>query len=159
MSTALSSSRRLTAGLALAAAVALGTAACSSDDPTSDAGPGPTAVSTTTTAVATTAAPTTAAPPAAPTGVADPAAAATRLYDAWVAGDRTAALAIADPAAVDAIWAATPGPYELYRGCDTGEFDTGGCLFRDRSTNNTIQVDVERRDTGWVVAGTFFSAG
>ena len=74
-----------------------------------------------------------------------------------MADDRAAALTIADPAAVDAIFAATPGPYKLYRGCDTGEFDTGGCLFRDRSTNNTIQIDVEKRATGWVVAGTFFS--
>ena len=118
------------------------------------------ASSTTTTSLATTT--TTAAPPttaAEPSGLPDPAAAATKLYDAWVAGDRATAATIADPAAVEAIFAAAPGPYQLYRGCDTGEFDTGGCLFRDRSTNNTIQVDVERRASGWVVSGTFFSPG
>ncbi len=114
---------------------------------------------TTTTAPPTS---TTTAPPttvAEPTGLAEPAAAATKLYDAWVAGDRATAATIADPAAVEGIFAAAPGPYQLYRGCDTGEFDTGGCLFRDRSTNNTIQVDVERRTSGWVVSGTFFSPG
>ncbi len=55
------------------------------------------------------------------------------------------------------MWSAVPGPYELYRGCDTGEFDTGGCLFRDRSTNHTIQMNLERRDDNWVVTGAFFS--
>lgn len=146
---------RLLASLALVAGLGLAAAACGSDGgAASDGGTEIGSPATAERGSTTTVAP---AEPTEPTGLPDAAAAATELYDAWVADDRAAALTIADPAAVDAIFAATPGPYKLYRGCDTGEFDTGGCLFRDRSTNNTIQIDVEKRATGWVVARTFFS--
>lgn len=171
MSIASRPARRL-ASLALVMALPVGAIACGSNsdgEPESgtDIGDAVTldASSTTTTAppttVRTAAPPTTAAPTtvAEPVGVPEAAAAATKLYDAWVAGDRATAATIADPAAVEGIFAAVPGPYELYRDCDTGEFDTGGCLFRDRSTNNTIQVDLEKRESGWVVSGTFFSPG
>ena len=146
---------RLLASLALVAGLGLAAAACGSDGgAASDGGTEIGSPATAERGSTTTVAP---AEPTEPTGLPDAAAAATELYDAWVADDRAAALTLADPAAVDAIFAATPGPYKLYRGCDTGEFDTGGCLFRDRSTNNTIQIDVEKRATGWVVARTFFS--
>ena len=79
------------------------------------------------------------------------------IYNAWVANDKVAAARVAEPAAIAAIWAAAPGPYELYRGCDTGEFDTGGCMFRDRSTNHTIQIDLTKRNGMWVVTGAFYS--
>lgn len=95
------------------------------------------------------------APAGAPTGE----DAALTLYDAWTKDDRVGAATVAEPAAIDVMWTATPGPYELYRGCDDGEFDTGGCLFRDRSTNNTIQINLEKRDDMWIVVGTFFSEG
>ena len=155
--------------LIMTLAVLVGAIACTASD-AGGASDGPTEIGSPATATAPTTSPAgtsaaTTAPaasstaPAGPTGVADAATAATKLYDAWVAGDRQAAATIAEPTAVDAIFSATPGLYELYRGCDTGEFDTGGCLFRDRSTNNTIQIDVERRDTGWVVSGAFFSPG
>lgn len=108
-------------------------------------------------APATTEPATTTAPP--PTGAPTGEGAARTLYDAWTNDDRAAASTVAEPAAIDAIWTATPGPYELYRGCDDGEFDTGGCLFRDRSTNNTIQINLEKRNGQWVVVGTFFSEG
>lgn len=160
------------ARLALAASVGLGLGACSSDAK-SAGGDGGTEIgspatettsSTSTTAPpATTVAPTTTIAPAptvpGPVGAATPEAAADTLYRAFVAGDRAAAVAVADPAAVEAVFTASPGPYEPYRGCDTGEFDTSGCLYRDRSTNNTIQFDMERRDQVWVVTGAFFSPG
>lgn len=162
---------RTLAHLALAASVGLGLGACTDDDG-SAGGDGDTeigspatettsitsttAAPTTTTTPTTTAAPTTAPDPA---GAATPEAAADSLYQAFVAGDRTAATEVAEPAAVDTVFAATPGPYQPYRGCDTGEFDTSGCLYRDRSTNNTIQFDMERRDQVWVVTGAFFSPG
>lgn len=156
----------------LAGSLALGAVACSSSDSaggttdgtteigepaTADAGDTSTAASSPSSDPAPTTAPTTTV--VEPVGVPEPATAAQKLYDAWVAGDREAAATIADPPAIDAVFAATPGPYELYRGCDSGEFDTGGCLFRDRTTNNTIQIDLEKRDSGWVVAGAFFSPG
>ncbi len=160
--------------LAVATIVGLGLGACSGDSGSagSDGGtkigsPANEERTTTTTAPATTIAATTAAPttvaPAttvpAPAGTPTPEAAADTLYQAFVAGDRTAAATVAEPAAVDAVFTASPGPYEPYRGCDTGEFDTSGCLYRDRSTNNTIQFDMERRDQVWVVSGAFFSPG
>lgn len=152
-------SRRLVlVGLSLALPASV--AACSGSSG-SDGGPtslGPAvSVESSTTAPAPTVAPSTTL--AAPVGTATGAEAAQALYDAWGRNDRAAASTVADVAAIDAMWASTPGPYQLYRGCDTGEFDTGGCLFRDRSTNNTIQVDLARRDGKWVVTGAMFSAG
>lgn len=146
---------------ALAVGLVVGGAACSSDGesgsgdaslvpPESIIAPENTTSTTDPDATTTTLAP--------PVGSPDGASAALSLYNAWVANDRNAAATVAEPAAIDAIWAAVPGPYELYRGCDTGEFGTGGCLFRDRSTNHTIQIDLEKRDTGWVVTNAFYSA-
>ncbi len=151
--------------LVVAVCLAVGLAACGSSDSTgTDSGPIDSSAPATSAATIaptpeTTELPPTTAAPVEPTGVPEGETAARRLYDAWVAGDRATAATIAEPAAVEAIFQATPGPYELYRGCDSGEFDTGGCLFRDRSTNNTIQIDLEKRDTGWIVSGAFFSTG
>lgn len=96
---------------------------------------------------------------AAPTGAPDPATAATTLYDASVVDDRATAATVAEPDAIDAVFAAEPGPYALYSACDSGEFDISGCLFRDRTTNNTIQFDMERRGDAWVVVNAFASTG
>lgn len=144
----------------LCAVLSVGVVACSGSS--DDAAPASTSTSTapasTSSTTTTTAAPTPTTLPA-PVGRPEAKDAALVLYDAWTKNDRLYAAQVADVAAIDAIFAAAPGPYELYKGCDTGEFDTGGCLFRDRSTNNTIQVDVERRNGNWVVAGAFFSPG
>lgn len=96
---------------------------------------------------------------AGPEGAGEPAAAATELYDAFVADDRSAAAEVAEAEAVDNVFEATPGPYALYSDCDSGEFDVSGCLFRDRTTNNTIQFEMERRGETWVVINAFFSPG
>ncbi len=143
---------------ALVAALAITTGACTKSDnepkhPTK-LGPAVTVTSTSPTTAPRSTTPTTAV---APVGVPDGETAARRLYDAWVANDRAAAAKIADAAAIDAVFSAPKGTYELYRGCDTGEFGTGGCLFRNRANNNTIQIDLEKRATGWVVSGAFFS--
>lgn len=154
------------AAVLLAASLAVGAVACSSDGEDEPSGPtvAPSIIDTQTTTRSPddtidtddpTATTTTTAVP--PVGAPEGPQAAMALYDAWVADDRVAAALVAEPEAIDAIWAAVPGPYELYRGCDTGEFDTGGCLFRDRSTNHTIQIDLTRRDGMWVVTGAFFS--
>ncbi len=149
----------------LLVAVALGLLAtgCGDDEPS---GGGPSeigdavtidreATTTTATSATTEATPTTAP---APTGAPSPEAASEALYQAFVAGDRAAAAVVAEPPAIEAVFAATPGSYGAYRGCDTGEFDTSGCLYRDRATDHTIQFDLERRDAAWVVTGAFFSA-
>lgn len=105
-------------------------------------------------ATSTTAAPTTASPPP-PAGAATPELAAQRLYDTWKAGDRDGASGVAEPTAVDGIWSAAPGDYRIYSGCDTGEFNDSGCLFRGDA--GTIQVTMERRGDAWVVIEAFFA--
>ena len=156
---------RYLATVAMAVTLGLATMACTKNTTGSESatklGEPVTAVSntsTTTSAVSTTTTTATTTTLPGPVGVPEGEAAAHRLYDAWVANDRAAAATIADPAAIDAVFAAPKGTYELYRGCDTGEFGTGGCLFRNRANNNTIQIDLEKRDSGWVVSGAFFSA-
>lgn len=146
--------------LLIALVLALLGSACGSDD---ESGPTETTATEITTTVPETpadtepsGATTTEAAPE-PVGAATPADAAMALYDAWVNEDRPAAALVADPDAVETMWTAEKGPYELYRHCDDGEFDTSGCLFRDRTTNHTIQINLERRDGAWVVSGTFYS--
>ncbi len=119
--------------------------------------PSSTSSSTPPATATSTAAATTTLP--APVGAATPAVATAALYQAFQRGDRAAAAMVAEPAAIDAVFGAAPGPYALYSGCDTAEFDTSGCLYRDRSTNNTIQFDMTKRGNAWVVTGAFFSAG
>jgi len=80
---------------------------------------------------------------------------AQKLYDAWKANDKATAATVADPSAIDNIWRAAPGDYALYNSCSTGEFDTSGCLFRGNA--GTIQIDLEKRGTNWVVSGSFWS--
>lgn len=159
--------RRALASAAMTTLFVVAFAGCSSSDsdgasdtaPETDVGQAVTVVSTTE-APDTTAAPsttTTTLPP--PVGAPTGEKAARTLYDAWTNDDRAAAATVAEPEAIDVMWTAIPGPYELYRNCDDGDFDTGGCLFRDRSTNNTIQISLEKRNDQWVVVGAFFSEG
>lgn len=150
--------KRSIAALLLTSALLVG---CSSDgsdgDVETEIGNAATVVSSST-APATTETPvTTTTPP--PVGAPTAEAASRTLYDAWTRDDRAAAAAVAEQDAIDVMWSATPGPYELYSGCDDGEFDTGGCMFRDRSTNNTIQITLEKRDGQWVAITGFFSEG
>ncbi len=157
--------RRAGAGplVAVVLVVAVLVAGCSSkqsdagaDEPSVGSAATVDASSTTTTTTAPTTT-TTTSPPA--VGKPDARDVAQTLYDAWVANDRALAATVADQPAIDGMFTAIPGPYQLYSGCDTGEFDTGGCLFRDRSTNNTIQVDLEKRNGNWVAAFAYFSTG
>ena len=156
--------RRALASAAVSTVFLVALAGCSDSDssgapdPGADIGDAATVVSTTE-GPATTAAPATTTTLPAPTGAETEADAARTLYDAWNDDDRATAATVAEPEAIDVMWTATPGPYELYRNCDDGEFDTGGCLFRDRSTNNTIQINLEKRNDRWVVVTTFFSEG
>lgn len=138
--------------------LAAGCSGSSGEDPPSgsDIGEPATLEATTTSTTPTTAPATTAVP--APVGAGSPADASAALYAAFVAGDRAAAARVAEQPAIDAVFSAVPGPYQPYRGCDTGEFGTSGCLYRDRSTNHTIQFDLERRGDAWVVTNGFYSA-
>lgn len=146
-------SYRLTA-VGAAALMSLTAAACSSS---SDA-TAPTTGPSTTVATSTTTAPPTTAAPAPPVGRPTSEEAARTLYDAWIKNDRATALTVAEQVAVDEIWKAAHGPYEFYSACDDGEFGTGGCLYRDRSTGHTIQLNTERVGSNWVITSAFYSA-
>jgi hypothetical protein len=94
---------------------------------------------------------TTAAGPSRPTAFTTRAAdAANELKAAWEVGDRPRALAIAPGDVVEALFLVPPAGFEIY-GCDTGEFDTSTCNFRNRSTGVYIPVTMVRSEQGWQV--------
>lgn len=157
--------RRL-AVVALAGVLGLAASGCSGSDAEGGDGSGAevgdaatlqttTTVEQPTASTSTTEAPTTTAAPTVAVGRPEAEGAAQALYDAWKAGDRVAAGQVADPAAIEGIWLTTPGDYSLYNNCDTGEFATGGCLFR--GDTGTIQIDLEKRGDNWVVATVFYA--
>lgn len=141
---------------------------CTADDATNDADAGPEVtaqIGDAATAVPTTGGPTTTAstpttPPTVdtvpgPAGTPEPQQAADALYAAWKAGDRVAAGTVAEPIAVDGVFAAAPGDYQLYNKCNTGEFGQSSCLFR--GDPGTIQFNMKQIDGSWVVTGAIFS--
>lgn len=96
----------------------------------------------------------TTAPPGPTAFTAQAADAANELKAAWEAGDRPRALAIAPADVVEALFLVPPAGFEIY-GCDTGEFDTSTCNFRNRSTGVYIPVTMERHEQGWQVATVY----
>jgi hypothetical protein len=117
--------------------------ACSSDaTPRSIGSSGSTASTTTTTA------PTTTTIALAPAGSAQEAA--TTFVNAWHAGDRAGALAIALPEAVDAVFTAgDPGSLQN-RGCNRPPADSPVlCVYK---TNlGELQLRTQPRPDGWIV--------
>lgn len=73
------------------------------------------------------------------------------LKAAWEAGDEERARAIAPGDVVEALFTLPPGGFEVY-GCDTGEFETSTCNFRNRATEMFIVVSAQRYDEGWQIA-------
>jgi hypothetical protein len=124
---------------------------CSSDAaPRSD--PSPSSAPTTTTTVATTA-PTTV--PLSPAG--SPQEAATTFVNAWRNGDRDAALTVALPAAVDAVFAAGEPGSPQNRGCNHPPADTPVlCVYR--TAVGELQVRAQPRPDGWIVDQAIVSA-
>ncbi|MBI2709081.1 MAG: hypothetical protein HYX34_05230 [Actinobacteria bacterium] len=111
---------------------------------------------TSATATSTTAAPTTTAP-AGPTQFApDPRAAIEALVTAWQAGDQAAAARVAQPKAVRDLFTQPAAGYGLY-GCDSGEFDTSICNYRNRATGGYAQITATRTPKGWVVDSVYVS--
>ncbi len=151
---------RIGAGTALALALALpaGMAGCGGDGPSSAPRSTTTTGATTasTTTVPSTTASTTTAPPGPALAFPAPREAIDHLVDAWRAGDRAAALAGAELPAVDALFAQPSDGYDLY-GCDSGEFSTSTCNFRNRSTGGYAQVTAKQGPGGWVVISVFVS--
>ncbi len=150
---------RLLAALTVAVVVLAAAGCSSSSNSSSTTTTGKTeigdAATVSSTMAPTTTAPTTTITPV-PTGLDTPKAAAERLYSAWKANDRAGALTVAEPIAVDAMFASAPGDYRLYSGCDTGEFAESGCLYRGDA--GTIQLTMEKRAALWVVISVFYAA-
>jgi len=106
---------------------------------------------------ATTTAPTTPITPATapPTTVAlipqeTPDLAATALLTAWNAGDRHAALVVAIPSAVDALFAVPPAAFSD-RGCQTPISAIASCAFGIGDEAAIAQIHTVSLDGGWVV--------
>lgn len=106
-----------------------------------------TSTTSTTAAIATTV--------AAPVGLPEATDAAGTLYGSWKADDRPGAARVAEPAAVEGMFATSPGDYRLYNHCNTGEFDAATCLYR--GDPGTIQFSMEKRGPNWVVVTAIFS--
>jgi hypothetical protein len=139
--------------------LAAGAAGCGGDDEagdggsdtslippeTTDAEPTPSSAETTASTPASTA-------PSTPTAfTAEAADAVNELKAAWEGGDRDRAAAIAPGDVVEALFVVPPDGFEV-QGCDTGEFATSTCNFRNRSTEAFIVVTAARSDAGWQIA-------
>jgi hypothetical protein len=145
--------RRTAVAALVAGALALGAAGCGGSD-------GDGAASTTTrrqttqppTSEDATPSETTApAPPDGPTaGQGTARAAIDLLVAAWIANDQVTAGTVATQEAVRALFAQSPDGYALY-GCDTGEFDTSTCNFRNRATAGYASITAEKAPIGWIV--------
>jgi hypothetical protein len=113
---------------------------------------------TTTTAPVTT---TTIVPPSTTTTVplqpqATPGAAATRLIDAWHAGDRATAAAVASPAAVEVVFGIPPGTMQA-RGCNQSGTSPSYCVYR--TSVGELQLKLTNDGPGWLVADAILGTG
>ncbi len=148
--------RHLTVGVLLVSL--LGALAGCSDDGAGGAASSTTSSTTTTTSTEPTTATTgTTAPsePSRPTAfTAEARDAANELKAAWDEGDQDRARAIAPGEVVDALFPIPPDGFEVY-GCDTGEFETSTCSYRNRSTGAYITVTSTRTEPGWQVSSLF----
>lgn len=140
----------LVVGLLLISGVACGSGA----DDSSSSDPGRTTLTTEADGGDT----TTVADPPPTTGISQPTAFTTTAEDAvnelkaaWEVGDRPRAELIAPGDVIDALFAIPPESFEVY-GCDTGEFPTSNCNYRNRSTDMYIKVTAARSDAGWQIS-------
>jgi len=120
-------------------------------DPQSTVAPGQTTGPGETTAPVETTASTTTAPIRPTAATAEARDAVDELKAAWEAGDRARAAAIAPGDVVEALFVVPPDGFEV-QGCDTGEFDTSSCTFRNRATEAFISVSATRTEAGWQIA-------
>lgn len=146
-----SSPRRLPAAV-LAAGLLLGALGCGGSDEggssstTTEAGGSGTEV---TESVPTSPPSTEVSQPTAYTSTAEDAV--NELKAAWETGDRTRAALVAPGDVVEALFGVPSEGFEIY-GCDTGEFPTSNCNFRNRSTGVSIKVTSARSDAGWQIS-------
>jgi hypothetical protein len=124
-------------------------------DPPSTTSTTPTTAAKTTTS--TTKTTTTAAPGAGPTqGFSSARAAIDHFVAAWQAGDEAGAQTGASAIAVHNVFT-QPGPGFALYGCDTGEFVTSTCNYRNRATNGYASITAEKAPIGWIVSEVYMT--
>ena len=73
-----------------------------------------------------------------------------------MAGDRAAAQTGATAEAGDNVFTQPGAGFGLY-GCDTGEFDTSTCNFRNRATHGYVSITAEKAPVGWIVTAVYMT--
>jgi hypothetical protein len=112
------------------------------------------AASTTTTS---TLPPTTVYQPSAPQPSQDDAG--THLVDAWMAGDRAAALTDATPAAVAALFAQPfPSGGIQARGCSSAVAGPSSCVYRIYDNGNLVDLSAMMVTGGWMISAARFES-
>jgi hypothetical protein len=143
--------------LAVAFTIAVGAGCASGSDTAATTTVTPTTVATTTptTKTSTTAkpVPTTTTPAV---GYPSRDAAIDHLIAAWRANDRAAAAQGADALSVSNLFTQKPDNFALY-GCDTGEFDTSTCNYRNRASGFYAQITAEKTPAGWQVTAVYMT--
>lgn len=83
---------------------------------------------------------------------ATPDGAAAALVGAWSTGDRAAALRVARPDAVSALFASPyPAGYLQPRGCTDGSAQPATCTYRNTETNGIYEIGSVKDAQGWYV--------
>jgi hypothetical protein len=138
-------------GAAVAALVVALAAGCGGSS-----GGGAVATTTTTAPVTTTTVPPPTTTTVPPQPQATPGAAATRLIDAWHAGDRVTAAVVASPAAVDVVFGIPPGTMQA-RGCNQSGVSPSYCVYR--TSVGELQLKLTNDGPGWLVADAILGTG
>jgi len=143
-------SRRSVPSLVAALSVTLALVACGSSDDGAEADASTSTSTTATTTTTTTTAPAATEPPRPSGFTATARDAVNELEAAWETGDQARARNVAPGAVVDALFLVPADGYSI-QGCDTGEFETSYCNYRNRSTGGFITVESQRFPEGWQV--------
>ena len=83
-------------------------------------------------------------------------AAIDHFVGAWAANDKAAAQTGATAAAVQNVFTQPGAGFALY-GCDTGEFVTSTCNYRNRATNGYASITAEQAPIGWIVTEVYMT--
>jgi hypothetical protein len=148
---------RRTAVLVVLAALVL--AGCGGSDEGADGSTPSTTRSTTSTSEKGTGSATTGTSPQGdgPTQGFDSARAAIdHFVGAWAANDMAAAQTGATAAAVRNVFTQPGAGFALY-GCDTGEFETSTCNYRNRATQGYASISAQKAPIGWIVTDVYMT--
>jgi hypothetical protein len=75
---------------------------------------------------------------------------------AWMAGDRATAQTGATAESVHNVFTQPGAGFTLY-GCDTGEFATSTCNYRNRATQGYASITAEQAPIGWIVTAVYMT--